>query len=438
MPRRNHVPQYRLYKQSGQAVVALSDGLGNRRDVLLGKYGSPASRLEYTRVVAEWEANDRRMPRRMPADDTTINELILAYYAHCQTYYRHPDGEPTSEADNIRLALRPLKEQYGHSRAADFDSLSLEAVRHHIIHSGRCRGRVNKDVSRIKRMFRWASAKKLVPLTTYQQLATVEGLRAGRSPARETEPVRPVPEAVVNATLPHLSPQVAAMVRLQLLTGMRPGEVVRLRGIDLDTSGPVWVYRPGSDRGPCGRHKTAWCGHQKAILIGPRGQEVLKPWLRPSPQEYLFQPREAVAACRAVRRQKRKTPLTPSQSRRQPKKHSKREPGDHYVVTAYDQAIAHACRKAFPPPEPLTQRKVETAKAWMSRLTEEQKAELSAWDRSHRWHPNQLRHTKASEIRREYGLDAARAVLGHRSPQITEVYAEIDVNKAAEVMARLG
>jgi hypothetical protein len=54
------------------------------------------------------------------------------------------------------------------------------------------------------------------------------------------------------------------------------------------------------------------------------------------------------------------------------------------------------------------------------------------------WHPHQLRHTKATEIRREAGLDAARAVLGHRSPKVTEVYAEIDVNKAAEVMAKLG
>lgn len=54
------------------------------------------------------------------------------------------------------------------------------------------------------------------------------------------------------------------------------------------------------------------------------------------------------------------------------------------------------------------------------------------------WHPHQLRHNKATEIRREAGLDAARVVLGHRSPQITETYAEIDVNKAAEVMARLG
>jgi integrase len=54
------------------------------------------------------------------------------------------------------------------------------------------------------------------------------------------------------------------------------------------------------------------------------------------------------------------------------------------------------------------------------------------------FHPHQLRHAKATEIRREAGIDAARAVLGHRSPQVTEVYAEIDMNKAAEVMGRIG
>jgi integrase len=54
------------------------------------------------------------------------------------------------------------------------------------------------------------------------------------------------------------------------------------------------------------------------------------------------------------------------------------------------------------------------------------------------WHPNQLRHSKATEIRKEAGLDAARAVLGHRTLTITEVYAEIDQAKAAAVMEKLG
>ena len=62
MPRPISVPSYRLHKQSGQAVVTLRDSLGNRRDVLLGKYGTAESRAEYARVIAEWEASHRCLP----------------------------------------------------------------------------------------------------------------------------------------------------------------------------------------------------------------------------------------------------------------------------------------------------------------------------------------------------------------------------------------
>ena len=54
------------------------------------------------------------------------------------------------------------------------------------------------------------------------------------------------------------------------------------------------------------------------------------------------------------------------------------------------------------------------------------------------WHPNQLRHNAATRLRREFGLDAARAVLGHSSPVVTEVYAELDAAKAAEAMEKIG
>jgi hypothetical protein len=47
-----------LHRQSGQAVVTFPDGLGGRRDVLLGMHGTPESRTDYLRVVTEWEAAD--------------------------------------------------------------------------------------------------------------------------------------------------------------------------------------------------------------------------------------------------------------------------------------------------------------------------------------------------------------------------------------------
>ena len=55
-------PSYRLHKQSGRAVVTLPDGLGGRRDVLLGKYDSPESWAKYYQTLAEWKAGGRRLP----------------------------------------------------------------------------------------------------------------------------------------------------------------------------------------------------------------------------------------------------------------------------------------------------------------------------------------------------------------------------------------
>ncbi len=258
-------PKYRLHKPSGQAVVTLAG-----HDYYLGKWQTPESKQEYDRLVAEWLANGRQMvPRKENAARLSVNEVILSYWQHAEIYYRHADGVPTSEADNIRLSLRPLKRLYGHTPDAEFDSVALESVREEMIREGHCRNRINKDVSRIRRLFRWAAAKKLVPLPVHESLGTVEGLRAGWSAARETEPVRPVAEQVVEATLPHLRPQAAAMVRLQLLTGMRPGEVVVVRGMDLEMTGKVWRYRPGSDQGAHGKHKTAYRGGPASSSSAP-------------------------------------------------------------------------------------------------------------------------------------------------------------------------
>jgi integrase len=437
--KRGTPPSYRRHS-SGQACVTVRCSAGRRREILLGPWESQESKAEYARVLAELAINQMRLPHSQGGTrgGLSVNEVILAYYSHAETYYRRPDGTPTSEVDNIRLALRPLKRLYGHTPAADFDSLALEGVRAEMIRERRCRSRVNRDISRVRRLFRWAAAKKLVPISVHQSLATVEGLRAGRSEARETEPVRPVAEHVVEATLPFIRPQVAAMTRLQLLTGMRPGEVVVMRGMDLEAHGKVWAYRPGSDAGPYGKHKTAYRGRTRVILIGPRAQKVLRPWLRANLGEYLFQPRETMEEYWEERRRNRKTPMTPSQARRRSKRRPNRSPGDRYRVSSYDHAVMDACDAAFPPDKPLARCEGETRKAWLDRIGLEGWAEVKRWRKAHRWHPNQLRHARATELRREFGLDTARAVLGHRSPQITELYAELDVSQAAAAMERLG
>jgi hypothetical protein len=203
MSRRPSTPSYRLHKPTGQAVVTL-----NGHDHYLGKHDTAESRELYDRKIAEWLANGRREPIRAgaPGDATalTVNELLLAYLRHAQTYYAK-DGRPTSQQDRIRLALRPVWELYGRTDAKDFGPLALKAVRERMIAHGYVRSHVNALVGCVKRMFKWAVAEELVPAAVLHGLEAVTGLRRGRTKAPDNVPVAPVAPAVVEDTLPHLT-----------------------------------------------------------------------------------------------------------------------------------------------------------------------------------------------------------------------------------------
>ncbi|MEN6384480.1 MAG: tyrosine-type recombinase/integrase [Phycisphaerales bacterium] len=71
-------------------------------------------------------------------------------------------------------------------------------------------------------------------------------------------------------------------------------------------------------------------------------------------------------------------------------------------------------------------------------LTKKEKAELKAWYKQYHWHPHQLRHNAATFLRKEFGIDTARIILGHRSAVITEVYAELDQQKAMDAVIKVG
>jgi integrase len=211
----------------------------------LGRYDSPESWAEYDRLIAEWISNGRRRPASGPGSevDLTVNEMALAYLRHADSYYTK-GGRQTSEPKNIRLALLPLSQLYGLTIARDFGPLALKATRRAMIASNLCRNEVNKRVRHIIRAFKWAAGEEMIPASVYQGLHAVPGLRRGRADVRESEPVRPVPEPFVEAVRPFVARQVWAMIELQRLTGMRPGEVTSMRSCDIDTSGPVWVFTP--------------------------------------------------------------------------------------------------------------------------------------------------------------------------------------------------
>ena len=394
------IPSYRRHKASGQAIVTI-DG----QTVYLGEWQSDASRAKYDRTIAkllEARRKDPAVATRTTPDDLTVNRLILMYWDHAKTYYVK-DGKLSSEASSIRQALRYLRNLYGDTLASEFGPLAFKAVRQAMMdhgirkESGLCRKTINNHGNRIQRMFRWAVENQHLPPNVFHGLQAVPGLRRGRSAARESEAVRPVPERHVDAIRPFVSRQVWGLISLQRLTGMRPGEATILRACDLDMSGRVWLYRPAS-------HKGQHLGHERVVELGPRAKAVIKEFLKADLGAYVVSPKDAQAERNAERRSRLVSPLTPTQRARRPKKNPKRSPGLHYSTASYSAAIVVGCEKANVPA----------------------------------WTAHRLRHNFATMIRKEFGVEPARILLGHKRLSVTEVYAEVNRAAVADIIVQVG
>jgi integrase len=401
MPRLTQaVPKYSKHKASGQAIVSIQG-----RDFYLGPHGTKASKLEYDRIVNVWLANGRQLPQA--GADLVILEVVADFRTHALKYYRK-NGRTTRSLGNIDDAVKPLLLLYGRELVQEFGPLKLQAIQTVLANgyvnakgkqvAGVSRGVVNKRVGIIKQIFRWAVSQEMAPPSLAHALDAVRGLQRGRTDARETEPVKPVDGATIDATLVHLPALLADMVRFQRLTGCRPGEVCNLRPRDIDRSGEVWTYRPAS-------HKTEHHGRQRTIFVGPKAQEILKPYLLRDSAAYCFQPADSERKRLEARHAERTTPLScgnrPGTNR---VRRRKRHPGRQYDKNTYRTAIARACDKAGVP----------------------------------RWRPNQLRHTAATEIRHRFGLEAAQVILGHSRADVTQVYAERDASLGQQVVKAIG
>lgn len=401
--KKGSLPSYRLHKPTGLAVVTL-DG----HDHYLGPHGTPASKQKYTSLIRAWLQRREQpdLPQQDPLvgnDRPTVNEVILAYLKHADTYYKLNHGE-NKEAGCIDDALKAVQEcGYGREPADSFRPSDLKRVREAMIARKWSRNYINAQINRIKRMYRFAVEEDLVPGTVYHALLAVAGLRKGTPGCRETRKVKPVPVAHVKAVLAKARPMMQAMIRFAYHSGARPEEVCGLKPCYLDRSGKVWVYNVPDDANKTDVHEI-----ERKIFIGPRAQRVLEPWLVGiGPEEYVFSPLRAEAIRQAERRANRKTPLYPSHLRAQAAKRkaiAKRPKGDHYTPISFRRAVKRLCDQARVP----------------------------------RWTPNRLRHNAATRFRKRYGIEVARILLGHRKMNTTEVYAEQDRCKAARAAFRLG
>lgn len=411
MPRKPNIPKYGLHKATGQGRTTI-----NGKAYYFGPYEDEASYNKYKKLVAEHLAGGGAvgdLPTTDGLPDILVCELMVRYLEFAKDYYVK-DGESTGEYENISYALRPLRALYTDTLARDFGPKSLKLVREHMIEfEDLSRKLINARVNTIRRMFKWGVSEELVPSAVYEALRSVDGLRRGRTRARETEPVLPVPDEVVEMTLPYMSPIVADMVRVQRLTGMRPGSVVLMRPCDLDRSDDVWVYTPSS-------HKTEHHGIELKVLVGPQAQAILNPYMTSrSPHTFIFSPVEAAGWHRAQRMDKpspRKTKVYPCERKRVEREKLERRrskpeqsPGDRYTEPSYYRAIVYALDRA-------------------------KKADVKI----PHWFPNQLRHTHGTAVRKQFGIEEASILLGHKNIRTTEIYAERDLSLGKKVARRTG
>lgn len=408
MPRTKLPPKYRHHKRSGQAVVTI-----NSHDIYLGPYGTAESRELYAKLLSGAVTPDqlkRKTVTTVVKEQPTavhVVELLAAFWEHAESYYVDRHGKPNGDQNNYRTLIKRLHAFGREMQVTEFGPKRLRQFRDLLIQDSLARTTVNSRINMVRRIFQWGVGQEMVPPDVVAALKAVEPLRFGKTTARETEPVKPVPRKWIEAVLPYCSPQLVAMVQLQMLTGMRSGELVVMRSCDINTQGKVWEYRPQY-------HKTAYRGHERIVYLGPQAQKVLRPWLRTNLQEFLFQPREAEAWRREQLHHQRKTPLNcgnrPGSNRCEA---PQKEAGERYTTQSYLRALKYAMQKC-------------------------NRDRQASGEEEISWHPHQLRHLAATILRREYDIETARVVLGHKSVAITQTYAEADQQRAIGAMLKLG
>lgn len=382
-------PGYCLHKPTGQAYVRFNGKLH-----YLGEYGSEESKERYNRLKAEWLVNRHSEKYSPQATGPTIADICLAFLDHADVYYAASD-----EAYQYRLAIKPLSELYATLPARAFGVVEFRTVRQWWLSDPkRSRQYVNKLMKRVLHVFRWSAGEGMIP-PIHETLKCVDSLKRGRTAAPESTPITCVDAKLVKATLPHLTKVVADMVRFQQLVGCRPGELVKITPSMVDRSGEVWTIS-------LTEHKTAYRGKSRILYVGPAAQKVLTPYLLRGADDACFSPQESERQRLEAVHAARTTPLNsgnrPGSNKlaRKPRK----APRTAFDTGSYANSIRYACRRA----------------------------------KLDHWHPNQLRHSAATEIRRQFGLEAAQVILGHSGADITQVYAEKDALKAIEVARRIG
>ena len=395
MSRKPSFPVYPKKKhRSGQCRISLQG-----KDYYLGPFGSPESHQKYDQLRAEWYTRQAAglTATASPAAPATPSLTVAQVVARWETYAEQVYSARGGELEQFGMVLKPLIRLYGPLPAAAFDAKCLETLqlamatgswmteeekesrRKYRRPVGVCRNVVNRRTVRVKTLWKWIEKEGLVPRGSHHHLLTVGAIPAYLPGVRKTQKRPPATWEKVQAVLVYLQPKrtrrpLAAMLELQWWTGCRTGEVRIFRTVDIDMAGPVVDGCPIWLYRPA-THKNDWReGAEDSPRVVPLGLE-----------------------CQRILRDW----LLPDE----PEAYLFRPRGKQtcYTEAGYAAAVDRAAAKAGVDLEPLDNR-----------------------------------HAARMRISKVLGMEAARAVLGQKSVDITALYGSLDIQHAAEAARKLG
>lgn len=436
-------PGLSFHRASGRACVFLrcvSDG--KRRTVYFESApDSDELQAEYAEAMRRWHDAGRTWavfrdddPDTGTARELTIVEMVDQFWAHSKRV-----GKSSSYLSEVRIACRPMLEQWGDLPVSRFTARHMVKLRGYwLAYSERRkvddkpaplnRNTINGRLKIIRGIFGWGVEEGIVSEITHHGLCQAKGVTASDPAVSRSTPKRPATPEQLEAVAEYLPEIVVDMITLQSLptVAMRPGELIGMTMAEIDQSDPeAWIYSPAD-------HKTAWKGKTREIALGPKAQAIVSKYLlrrgtvdaeAPVFPRWLIleQSKQQELANRERKRQERE------EAERQQAKREGRElrlaprygpygkraaqqavvdihgdarrtdrPGaEFWDVTAFRRMLARACEQAGVP----------------------------------KFSAHQLRHAALTRLHRDLGanpeaLEITRAVAGHSSAKTTERYVD--------------
>lgn len=379
---------------SGQARVKLGG-----RTHYLGAWGSVEAHARYAELVRAFLANGKRALAPLPTipeATLTVAGLFTLYGDWINATGKYmKGGEPTTSRWHVDDVTRLFGEFAGKLPVARLTEALVLQWRDRLEANPRItRKGINRKVTNLLAILRWGRSRGYVPKATWADVSSIEPLQRGQCGSRPEHgrPRRAPSFADIEKVAAAASRHVGAMLRLQALTGMRPGEACKLRFADIDRNGPVvdgvatWIYNVTDA-------KTAHHGHVTRYALPPAAQAILNEFPA-MPSAFVFSPAEAMAERRQQRRALRKSKVQPSQAQRDA--NALRDYAEVWTSTTYRHAVEDACKRAGV--EPFT--------------------------------PHEVRHAFATWAAAVLGVIAASVALNHRNLSTTQRYVHPDASLA--------